>query len=578
MQAANADSLHDALRALGDLTTDEAQARCLEGVSAARMLDQLRGERRAVAMRIGSEERWIAAEDAGLYRDAFGAVPPGGLPEVFLETVDEPLRKIVRRYARTHGPFTTGDMQRRYLVDPNAVLRELERAGDLVRGELRPGGTEREWCDPEVLRRLRRASLASLRKEVEPAEQRALARLLPSWQGVDSAPPGGAGVDRLREVLVPLQGVALAPEVWERDVLPRRVGAYSPAWMDQLCAGGEIVWIGAGALGRNSGKVAMYFRDDARFLGPPPAKGDRPDGEVHNAIRARLERGASFWSDLIADVDVEPVELQNSLWDLVWAGEVTNDAYAPLRAPRLTLARAERNRAAQRRFGRRRRPAAPQIQGRWSLTAPLFADAPAYGPRARAIGEVLLERYGIVTRETVLAEGLPGGFAALYGELVNLETLGTARRGYFVEGLGGAQFALPGAVERLRAQREESERPLVLAAVDPAQPYGATLPWPRRDDDARRPQRVAGAHVVLAGGEPILFLERSGKGALTLVEPGDPRLRTAFEAVADEVRRGRIRKVALERVDGEPVVGGPFGELLLELGFRQSPRALTLTA
>src|SRR5918999_1643487 len=184
-------------------------------------------------MRIGGEERFIAAEDAGLYRDALGAVPPGGLPEAFLETVEEPLARLARRYARTHGPFTTGELAGRYGIDPAPVLRELERAGELVRGELRPGGVEREWCDPEVLRRLRRVSLAALRKEVEPAEQRTLARLLPAWQGVDASPPSGAGVDRLREVLVPLQGLALPPDVWERDVLPRRTGAYSTTWMDQ---------------------------------------------------------------------------------------------------------------------------------------------------------------------------------------------------------------------------------------------------------------------------------------------------------------------------------------------------------
>jgi ATP-dependent Lhr-like helicase len=544
------------------------------------MLEQLRGERRAVAMRIGGEERWIAAEDAGMYRDAFGAVPPGGLPEVFLERVEDPFARIVRRFARTHGPFTTAEVQRRYGVDPSAVLRELERAGDLVRGELRPGGSEREWCDPEVLRRLRRASLASLRKEVEPAEQRALARLMPSWQGVDTSPPGGAGVDRLREALVPLQGVALAPEVWERDVLPRRVGAYSQAWMDQLCAGGELVWLGAGALGRNSGKVALYFREDVAFLGPPPSKTERPEGEIHEAIRARLERGASFWTDLVADVPVEPVELQNALWDLVWAGEVTNDAFAPLRAPRLTLARADRA-AAQRRFGRRRRPAAPQIQGRWSLTAPLFADAPAYGPRTRATAEILLERYGIVTRETVLAEGIPGGFAALYGELVNLETLGTARRGYFVEGLGGAQFALPAAIERLRTMRtDEPAGGLVLAATDPANPYGATLPWPRRESDesGRRPARVPGAYVVTLDAEPVLYVERGGKGLLPLREPDEEWLRPALEALAEAVRRGRVPRLGIERFDGEPVVGSATAELLVELGFRQGPRKLTLSA
>ena len=464
-----------------------------------------------------------------------------------------------------------------------------------MRGELRPGGTEREWCDPEVLRRLRRASLASLRKEVEPAEQRALARLLPEWQGVDGSPPGGAGIDRLREALVPLQGIALAPEVWERDVLPRRVGAYSPAWMDALCAAGELVWIGAGSLGRRSGRIALYFRDDARWLGPPPNRGAEPPAEpVHAAIRERLERGAAFWADLLADVGevdggaVEPVELQEALWDLVWAGEVTNDAFAPLRAPRLTLAKQREQQARVRRFaGRRRRPGAPQIQGRWSLTAPLFAESPAHGPRLRAIAELLLERYGIVTRETVLAEGIPGGFAALYGELTNLETLGTARRGYFVEGLGGAQFALPAAVERLRALRaDDPAGALVLAATDPANPYGASLPWPRRDDDSgRRPARTAGAYVVTIGSEPVLYLERGGKGLVTLRDgavgaDGEPAgwARTALEALADHVARGRIKRLALERVDGEPVVGSPFGALLIELGFRQSPRKLTLTA
>ena len=579
-RAANSDGLHDVLRAVGDLTADEAQSRCLPAVGAARILGELEKDRRAVRMRIGGEERWIASEDAGLYRDALGAVPPGGLPEVFLEEVDEPLPRLTRRYARTHGPFTTRELSDRYGLDFGAVLRELERAGNLVRGELRPGGSEREWCDSEVLRRLRRASLASLRKEVEPAEQRALARFLPAWQGVDGAPPGGAGVDRLREMLVPLQGLALAPEVWERDVLPRRVGAYSPGWMDQLCASGELVWVGAGAVGRNSGRVALLFREDARWLGPPPFKGERPDAPLHDAIRERLRQGAAFWTDLLADLsDAEPVELQEALWDLAWAGEATNDAFAPLRAARLSVAKGDRQ--AGRRFARRRRPGAPQVQGRWSLTAPLFAGAPAHGPRMRAISELLLERHGIVTREAVLAEGVPGGFAGLYSELANLETLGTARRGYFVEGLGGAQFALPAAIERLRGLRsDEPAGPLVLAATDPANPYGATLPWPKREDDdsGRRPSRVPGAYVVTLDSEPVLYVERGGKGLLALREPDEAWLRPALEALAGEVRRGRVPRLGVERFDGEPVVGSEAGALLIELGFRQSPRRLTLSA
>ncbi|MFL6038639.1 MAG: DNA glycosylase AlkZ-like family protein, partial [Gaiellaceae bacterium] len=579
-QAVNADGAHDILRALGDLTLDEMQARCHKGVSAKRILDGLAAERRAISMRIGGEERFIASEDAGLYRDALGAVPPGGLPEVFLEPVEEPLKRLVRRYARTHGPFTTGDLAARYGIDPGPVLRELEAGGGLVRGELRPGGREREWCDPDVLRRLRRASLATLRKEVEAVEQKQLARFLPAWQGIDAAAPGAAGVDRLREALVPLQGVALTPDTWENDVLPRRVGGWSPTWIDQLCSGGELVWIGAGALGRTSGRVALYFREDVHWLGPPKSSGDPPAGAAHDAIRARLTTGAGFWADLLVDLgEIETAELQEALWDLVWAGEVTNDAWAPLRAPRLTVAR-DQQQARGRRFAKRRRPGAPQVQGRWSLTAPLFAEAPAYGPRMRAQAELLLERYGIVTRETVLAEGIPGGFSTLYGELTNLETLGTARRGYFVEGLGGAQFALGGAVERLRGFRsDEPGAALVLAATDPANPYGASLPWPRRDEDQRRrPARVAGAYVVLLDSEPVLYVERGGKGLLPLRAPDDSWLREALEALAEHVRRGRLKRLALERFDGEPIVGSPVDDLLVELGFRQGPRKLTLSA
>ena len=244
-RAESVDALHDVLRRVGDLTVDEAVAR--GGTD--EWLAQLRGERRAVELRVGGEKRWVAAEDAGLYRDALGAVPPSGLPEAFIADVPDAMERLVRRYARTHGPFETRALRERYGVDLTPVLERLESSGHLVRGELRPGGTAREWCDPEVLRRLRRASLAALRAEIEPADQRAFARFQASWQGVDRHPPSGAGVDRLREVLVPLQGLALPLEVWERDVLPRRTGAYSPAWLDQLCASGEIVWVGAGALG-----------------------------------------------------------------------------------------------------------------------------------------------------------------------------------------------------------------------------------------------------------------------------------------------------------------------------------------
>ena len=382
-QAGTRDALHDVLRTVGDLTATEAGMRVLADVDAMAMLEELRAERRAIAIRVGGEERWIDAADAGLYRDALGVAPPGGLPAAFLDDVPDALGRLVRRYGATHGPFTLDELRARYGVDPSAVLSQLERDGALVRGELRPGGSEREWCDSEVLRRLRRASLAVLRKEVEPVDQRALARFLPGWQNVDRHSASGAGIDRLREALIPLQGLALPADAWERDVLARRIGAYSPAWMDQLCASGEVVWIGAGSLGRNSGRVALYFREDLVDLGPPQLRGANPgktDLDQHDAVRARLAAGACFFTDLLADVELAPEELQEALWDLAWAGEATNDAFAPLRAPRLTLARAQRDRVratARRagRFGSRRRGgAAAQVQGRWSLTEPLFRE------------------------------------------------------------------------------------------------------------------------------------------------------------------------------------------------------------
>jgi ATP-dependent Lhr-like helicase len=584
-RAATRDALADILRRIGDLDDGEASERVLGGLDAGAMLAELERERRAVPIRIGGRPRWIAADDAGLYRDALGAVVPAGLPEVFLADVEDPLRKIAARWARTHGPFTSRELHARYGVDFGPVLAELERAGAVVRGELRPGGSGREWCDPDVLRRLRRASLAALRREIEPVDRRALASFLTSWQGVDRHGPGGAGIDRLREVLVSLQGLALGVEVWERDVLPRRSGA-----------SGELVWVGAGSLGRRSGRVALYFRDDAPLLGPPAERANPPSEPEHDRLRERLGSSPCFFTDLLAELELPGEALQEALWDLVWAGEVTNDAWAPLRAPRLTLARAsDRDRRDRRdgraRPGRRFSPAArgagrlaqPQVQGRWSLTRGLFEPgAEALDPRQRrrTLAELLLERYGIVTREQVRAEGVPGGFAGLYQALSELETLGTCRRGYFVEGLGGAQFALPGAVERLRAQGDGSEAPaLMLAATDPAQPYGAVLPWPAASSEERhRAARVAGAHVVLVGSEPVLYLERGGRSLGLLVGAQDPRVEPALAILAQQVRAGRLGRVALERVGSEPVLGSELEPLLVELGFRAGPRKLTLSA
>jgi ATP-dependent helicase Lhr and Lhr-like helicase len=544
-EARSPDELHDLLRRRGDLR---------EGEYPGDLADSLLHERRAVHVRVSGEQRLIAAEDAGRYRDAVGAMPPGGLPEVFLEADEEPLHSLLRRYARSRGPFTTAEANEHFGRDVEPALRELERRDELVRGELRPGGTEREWCDPEVLRRLRRASLAALRREVEPAEQAAFGRFLPSWHGVDRRAS-------LREALVPLQGLALPVSLWEAEVLPRRVPGYRPEQLDALCASGEVVWVGAGL-----DRVALYFRDDAAALGPPPAA-DRPEREVHERLRAALGRSALFWHDLLADTGLEAEEALPALWDLVWAGEVTNDAWAPLRAGRRFQTQSARPRP--RRFSRRRAAEITATQGRWSPTARLFPGR----PDRRALAELLLERQGIVTRDGVRGEGIPGGYGAVYGELKALETLGLARRGYFVEGLGGAQFALGGAVERLRELRpKDGEEPeaLVLAAADPAQPYGAALPWPKRA--GARAARVAGAHVILLGGEAALFVERGGRSLVPLREPEEEWLREALEALVAHVRATGAKRLAVERFDGEPVTDSECVSLLIDAGFVLGPR------
>jgi ATP-dependent Lhr-like helicase len=553
----NADELHDLLRRAGPLPSGEADPGFAE---------TLLRERRAFRVRLGDEgELLTAAEDAGLVRDALGAVPPGGLPEAFLEAAPDALERLLFRHARTSGPFTTGEAAARFGLEPGEVetlLAKLEARDLLVRGELRPGGVEREWCDPEVLRRLRRASLARLRKEVQPAERAALGRFLPAWHGIDRRAS-------LREALVPLQALPLPVSLWEGEVLPRRVPGYQPAWLDQLCASGEVVWVGAGL-----DRVALFFREDASVLGPPSG-GPPPEGDATAAIRAALRRSAEFFPDLLAAAELEAEAALPALWELVWAGEVTNDAWAPLRAARrYGVPLAERR---PRRFSRTRGAGQTATAGRWSLTARLFAASVSgtQSPDRRALAELLLERQGIVTRDGVRAEGIAGGFGAVYGELRALETIGVTRRGYFVEGLGGAQFALPGAVERLRElRRGEDEDALVLAAADPAQPYGAALPWPRRA--GARAARVAGAHVVLLGGEAALYVERGGRSLVPLRDPDEDWLRPALAALVGWVRAGGAKRLAVERFDSVPVAESDSLPLLVEAGFLAGPRRAVL--
>ena len=537
-QARTIDGVADLLRRLGDLRAEEVAAR-VSGLDATDALGELEATRRAIRIRVAGEERWIAVEDAARYRDAVGASPPPGVAETFLAPVDRPLDLLLARWARTHAPFTADDPAGRWGVARAVVeerLRAMATAGDLLEGAFRPGGTAHEFTDPDVLRQLRRRSLARLRREVEPVEHEVLARFLPAWHGVGSS---AGGLGRLIEAVTQLEGVPLPASVLERDVLPARVAGYTPRLLDELGAAGEVVWIGRGSLGRDDGRVALFRRDRVDLLAAAGSADDRPSGPIHDAIRQHLQRrGASFFPQLrAAGADARnDDELLDALWDLVWAGEVTNDTFAPLRALSLPRSRSRRSP----RPGRVLALGPPNAAGRWSLVADLVGEERSPTERGHALATTLLERHGVVTREAVVAEGIAGGYASVYPVLRAMEESGRARRGYFVAGLGAAQFALPGAVDRLRAIRDDEPTERLMAATDPAQPYGAALPWPRGSDDERLPlQRAAGAYVAIVDGHAVLYVERGGRSLLRLPAASRrlaPRARGRDAAVAGRDR------------------------------------------
>ncbi|MGI8658655.1 MAG: Lhr family helicase, partial [Candidatus Limnocylindria bacterium] len=577
-QARTVDGVSDLLRRVGDLRTDEVAARTSPDLDAGDALQELERSRRAVRVRIAGEERWIAVEDAGRYRDAVGASPPPGVAETFLAPVSAPLDLLLARWARTHVPFVADHPAVRWGLASETVeerLRALAAAGSLLEGAFRPGGATHEFTDPDVLRQLRRRSLARLRREVEPVEPVVLARFLPSWHGIGSA---AGGLGRMVEVVAQLEGVPIPASVLERDILPARVAGYTPRLLDELGAAGEVVWIGRDALGRDDGRVALYRRDRVELLGSAGTGDDRPSTPVHEAIRAHLQRrGASFYPQLRSAVSEarSEAELLDAVWDLVWAGEVTNDTFSALRALSLPKSRSK----ATPRPGRVTSLGPPRAAGRWSLVADLVGEGRTPTERGHALATTLLERHGVVTREAVASEGIAGGYSAVYPVLKAMEESGRVRRGYFVAGLGAAQFTLPGATDRLRAARDEPAGVRILAATDPAQPYGAALAWPRTGDDERLPlQRAAGAYVVLVEGEAALYLERGGRSLFRLPAAADAELADrAVDALPALVAPGGpLRELRLERIDREPVADSPLAARLEAIGFRRGYRGYVL--
>jgi ATP-dependent Lhr-like helicase len=556
-KARTLDDLADLLRRLGPLSLEDLEVRSA-GLEVAGAVDTLAGSHRAIEVMIGQRELWAAIEDAGRLRDGLGVQPPLGVPFVFLEPVADPLGDLVGRYARTHGPFTSRAVASALSLPTGVVeaaLRQLETGSRVGRGSFRPGA-ETEWVDLEVLRRLKRRSLAELRSQIEPVEPAALGRLLPRWQ--EAGPGLRRGRSALEAAIQRLQGVEIAASVLSRDVLPSRILDHQPL-LDQLTLTGEVVWAGRGALGNRDGKVALYFRDQLDLLWQPPDQ-EPPQGRIQEALRNHLEqRGASFFRDLYqAAGGGNPEEVMSGLWDLVWAGEVTNDTLAPVRA--LLAGRGRKPR------GGRNQPTIPlEAEGRWSLLS--ISPAPPTA-QAAAWAEVLLERHGIVTRTNVTSEGFSGGFARLYPVMVRLEEIGRIRRGYFVEGLGGAQFALPGAVDRLRSEAESGV--VALAAADPANPYGAILAWPKVEGVILT--RSPGSYVLLEEGRLQAYLERGRRLALL-----DPRPEL-FPAVAAELAGigHRHRRFTIETIAGEPAHASRLAPALGEWGFVPALRGLTL--
>ena len=586
-RARSPDELHDVFRKVGDLSADEIELRCETSDG---WLAQLVDERRAIEIALGGETRWAAAEDAARYRDAFGCSLPLGLPMAFTDPVARPLEEIVGRYSRTHAPFLTADVAGRFGAPPERIagaLAALVGEERVVLGEFRPLGVSREFCDVDVLRQLRRRSLAALRKEVEPVEQEAFARFLTAWHGI---PAQRRGMEALVETLGVLSGAALVASTIERDVLAVRVSAFRPPMLDELCTAGEVVWIGAGAVGARDGRVRLCFADQLALLAPGWEAREPAAGALQEAIRTLLtEHGASFWGQIRAAAPgAQDQELLAALWDLVWTGEVTNDSLAPLRSV-IGGAKVKSAAAARAGYGRSRprpgrltRIGPPAGQGRWSLVAPLLRPAPTATEAAHAQALQLVERYGVVTREAVMSEGLVGGFSAVYGVLKVLEERGQIRRGYFVDGLGAAQFAVPGAVDRLRSARETPDPsirpddvpdPIVLASTDPAQPYGAALDWP---DTAGRPARSASSLVVLRAGRPLVWFDRRGHHLVTF--PGVLDDMSWSRALISLVTDGRMKSVEIRKVNGDGLMGAavPAGlvELLRAGGFVDGYRGL----
>jgi ATP-dependent Lhr-like helicase len=600
-RARGLEGVADLLRMLGPLDADEVAARLdptsvseaesesVDTATADALLNDLITARRAIPVTIGGASRVAAIEDAGRLRDALGVALPTGIPVAFLEPLADPLGDLVARHARTHGPFTTDAVATRFGLGAAVArhtLQRLENAGRLTSGYFLPeaagSGDAIEWCDSEVLRRLRMRSLAAIRGSVEPVSPEAYARFLPDWQHIGRPLEG---VDGVLTVIEQFAGVPIPASAWESLVLPSRVRDYSPAMLDELTAAGEVIWSGHGTLPGRDGWVSLHPADLAPFT-LPERDAEIASDSLESRILIALDVGGAYFAAQLKDMAAAENEqsVLEALWSLTWSGYVTNDTFGPIRS---LLAGGSQAHKVKRRAPRARTyrgvsftgSAAPRptsIGGRWSLLPALETDA---ARRATVTAGLLLDRYGVVTRGAAQAEGVPGGFAQAYRVLAGFEEAGHCRRGYVIEKLGAAQFAASGTVDRLRTYAGLADPPprtaVTLAATDPANPYGAALGWPKLEGVSHRPGRKAGGLVVLVDGTLVLSLERGGRTVLSFSDDGEV-LRAAASDLAATARARRLDTLTVEKINGEGVYGTELALALQEAGFVATPRGYTL--
>jgi len=601
-RARSADGIHDLCLRLGDLTRDELARRVVSS-DLLQQVDRLIRSRRLLELRIAGERRLIAAEDAARYRDGLGIPLPPGLATALLEPVAHPVVELVRRYARTHGPFTLREAADRFALDSDAVenaLRHLAHEGRVLEGGFRPGGLHREWCDAEILRQIRRKSLARLRREVEPVEQHTLARFLTHWQGL-LTPRRGASLDALLDAVESLQGAPLPASLVESAILPARVADYTPVGLDTLIAAGEVTWAGVEPLGERDGRIALFLADKLPLLAQTRPLAE-PLNECESKLIAVLEStGASFFDPLHQAIGGGyPGETIDALWSLVWRGLITNDSLHALRAytAKPDTARTPRRLQTGSVF-RSRRTTPPTAQGRWSLLPLRAGKGSEVGPSAteasHALALQLLNRYGVLMRESVAAENVPGGFSAVYDVLKALEESGRIRRGYFVAGLGATQFALPAAVDLLRQLRNAPppEKPefVQLAATDPANPYGSVLRWPdlpvAEEDSESAPRlltRAAYAEVILRNGQLVAWLRKGNPNLLVFLPAEEPERTQVTAGLAhflcargqERLRMNAHQGILITTINGQPVAAHPMARFLMDAGFHPGPLGMHL--